>query len=210
MQNLHKLAFDNNMWLMPQQEVLQWSDEHNRDPKLKLSTGMRVWARFQSLNQWRPARVDIIHEDGTFDLSYKFDRDPHAGLDREVNVPRVQVLEREESGQKVQVESEIIKPLSDHDRLVDFLTRLHSCGKSKDLDFSGFHMTEFLDYEAGSGFRQINEAGWYTRGLRKLNLSYNWLSTLPLSVSRLSTLTCLDLKHNCIICLLYTSDAADE
>ena len=199
MQNLHKLAFDNNMWLMPQQEVLQWSDEHNRDPKLKLSTGMRVWARFQSLNQWRPARVDIIHEDGTFDLSYKFDRDPHAGLDREVNVPRVQVLEREESGQKVQVESEIVKPLSDHDRLVDFLTRLHSCGKSKDLDFSGFHMTEFLDYEAGSGFRQINEAGWYTRGLRKLNLSYNWLSTLPLSVSRLSTLTCLDLKHNCII-----------
>ena len=33
-------------------------------------------------------------------------------------------------------ELEVIKPLSDHERLVDFLTRLHSCGKNKDLDFS--------------------------------------------------------------------------
>ena len=28
MPNLHKLAFENNMWLMPQQEVLSWSEEH--------------------------------------------------------------------------------------------------------------------------------------------------------------------------------------
>ena len=194
MPNLHKLAFENNMWLMPQQEVLSWSDEHRAHIKLRLSTGMRVWCRYQKMQRWRPARVDAVHEDGTFDLSYTFDRDPQAGLDREVNVARVEEVER--GG--VMEEVEVIKPLSDHERLVDFLTRLHSCGKNKELDFSGFHITEFLDYEAGSGFKHINEAGWFTRGLRKLTLSYNRLSTLPLSVSRLSTLTAMDLSHNVI------------
>lgn len=195
MPNLHKLAFQNNMWLMPQQEVLSWSAEHNMDSKLKMSVGMRVWCRYQKLPSWRPAHVDVVNEDGTFDLSYTFDRDPQAGLDRETNVERYEEIERD--GETTQ--HELIKPLSDHERLVDFLTRLHTCGKKKELDFSGFHMTEFLDYEAGSGFKAINDAGWYTRGIRKLNLSYNCLSTLPLSVNRLSTLTTLDLKHNALI-----------
>lgn len=195
MPNLHKLAFENNMWLMPQQEVLSWSEEHRADVKLRLSTGMRVWSRFQKMQRWRPARVDAVHEDGTLDLSYTFDRDPQAGLDREANVERTEKVER--GG--VTEEIEIVRPLSDHERLVDFLTRLHSCGKNKELDLSGYHMSEFLDYEAGSGFKHINEAGWFTRGLRKLTLSYNRLSTLPLSVSRLSTLTAMDLSHNVIV-----------
>ena len=195
MPNLSKLAFENNMWLMPQQEVLVWSDEHKLDCRLKMSTGMRVWCRFQKMKSWRPAHVDEVHADGTFDLSYTFDRDPQAGLDRETNVERFETIETD--GEIVRIE--LVKPLSDHERLVDFLTRLHSSGKNKELNFSGFHMTEFLDYEAGSGFKHINEAGWYTRGLRKLNLSHNRLSTLPPSVSKLSTLTVMDLQHNAII-----------
>jgi len=195
MPNLHKLAFDNNMWLMPQQEVLSWSAEHNLDSKLKLSTGMRVWCRYQKMQRWRPARIDVLHEDGTFDLSYVFDRDPMGGIDRESNVPRYEEVEKNDTVER----QELVKPLSDHERLVDFLTRLHSAGKHKELDFSGFHITEFLDYDAGSGFKYINEAGWYTRGLRKLHLAHNRLSTLPLSVSRLSTLTMMDLQHNVLI-----------
>jgi Leucine-rich repeat (LRR) protein len=195
MPNLHKLAFDNNMWLMPQQEVLSWSAEHNLNSNLKLSTGMRVWCRYQKLQRWRPARVDEVHPDGTFDLSYTFDRDPMGGIDREVNVTRYEEVERNQEVERL----DLVKPLSDHERLVDFLTRLHSSGKNKELDFSGFHITEFLDYDAGSGFKYINEAGWYTRGLRKLHLAHNRLSTLPLSVSRLSTLTAMDLQHNVLI-----------
>ena len=117
-----------------------------------------------------------MHEDGTLDLSYTFDRDP-AGLDREAN-ERTEKVEREAD------EIEIVRPLSDHERLVDFLTRLHSCGKNKELDLSGYHMSEFLDYEAGSGFKHINEAGWFTRGLRKYPVLQQAVD-LPLSVSRL-------------------------
>lgn len=210
MPNLHRLAYQNNMWLMPQQEVLSWSEEHNMSSKLKLSNGMKVWCRFQKMQRWRPAHVDQVNEDGTFELSYIYDRDGGQGglgmekLDRESNVER---YEKVEGADGTYHDAELVKPLSDHERLVDFLTRLHSCGKNKELDVSGFHMTEFLDYEAGSGFKHINDAGWYTRGLRKLNLSYNRISTLPLSVSRLSTLTAMDLSHNVIIGLPETLSA---
>ena len=44
-------------------------------------------------------------------------------------------------------------------------------------------------------------SGWYTRGLRRLDLSCNLLSTVPLSISRLSSLTILNLSKNVIIAL---------
>lgn len=117
------------------------------------------------------------------------------------NVPRSLLLE-EGSAQH-----NIIMPLTDHQRLVDFMNRFHSSGKSKELDLSGFYMTEYLDYDAGYGFKYVNMSGWYTRGLRKLDLSYNLLSTLPMSIYRLSSLTVLNLSNNELIALPETMSA---
>lgn len=162
-----------------------------------------MWARYLRLQRFRPARVDARNQDGSLDLSYPYELGSAISVDKEKEVQPV--LESEEEGGEPTV---IVKPLTDHERLVDFMGRFHVSAKTKFLDLSGFHMTEFLDYDGfRSGFKYVVSAGWFTRGLTSLDLSYNRLSTLPLSISHLTALTLLDLKCNCLIALPETLSA---
>ena len=196
MPGLTNLAFSHNHWQMPQPEVLHWPDEYKEAEEKKRSVGMKVWCRAQRFGSFRPARIDQDYGDGTYDVSFPYDRDAQGGVDRESAVPHSLQMEEPPAPPHI-----IIKPLTDHQRLVDFMNRFHASAKSKELDLSGFHITEFLDYDAGYGFKYCTTSGWYTRGLRRLDLSCNLLSTVPLSISRLSCLTVLNLSKNVIVAL---------
>ncbi len=79
---------------------------------------MKVYARFQKFGRFRLAHIDVLHPDGTYDLSYPYDRDPQGGIDKEQHIPRE--LQLQEEGGPPHL---VIKPLSDHQRLVDFMNR---------------------------------------------------------------------------------------
>lgn len=196
MPGLTKLSFQHNHWQMPQPEVLTWPAEYRESEEKRRSVGMKVMCRSQRFGRFRPARIDGDYGDGTYDVSFPYDRDAQGGIDRETLVPHSLQLEDPPAPPHI-----IIKPLTDHQRLVDFMNRFHASAKSKELDLSGFHITEFLDYDAGYGFKYCTTSGWYTRGLRRLDLSCNLLSTVPLSISRLSCLTVLNLSKNVLVAL---------
>jgi len=63
--------------------------------------------------------VDAINPDGTLDLSYPFDLAAQMGVDKERDVRPVLEPEQVE-GEPTREREVIVKPLTDHERLVDF------------------------------------------------------------------------------------------